>query len=109
MMMTPVVCVRARFESAVLKLRGLPAQPCRHSEATLLSHTMPIARHTLRQAYWAVAKEVHPDRLSTPLATDAMTVLNEAYRQAVLQFSVREPDVIRLDALGLEHDGHAIV
>ena len=50
-----------------------------------------------------MALEVHPDRLSSPLANEAMSVLNEAYRQAVLQFSLREPDVIRLDALGLEH------
>ena len=89
----------------MLKLRASAKQPSEQGEASLLSHAMPMARHTLRVAYWAVAREVHPDRLSTPLATEAMTVLNEAYRQAVLQFSVREPDVIRLDALGLEHDG----
>lgn len=72
---------------------------------SLLSHTLPIARQTLRMAYWAVAKEVHPDRLHTPLAMQAMSVLNEAYRQAVLRFSPRDPtnEVIRLDMLGLEH------
>ena len=38
------------------------------------------------------------------LAHAAMTVLNEAYRQAQLYFAEREPNaVIRLDALGLEH------
>ena len=118
---------------AVLKLRA-SKQPTPQHE-TLLSHATPIARHTLRMAYWAVAKEVHPDRLQTPLAGEAMAVLNEAYRQAVLQFSERVPcaprksphtrprastralfslrqfaiaissadEVIRLDALGLEH------
>ena len=44
-----------------------------------LSHSTPIARHTLRLAYWAVAREVHPDRLMVgSLATQAMTVLNDA-------------------------------
>ena len=50
---------------------------------------------------------MHPDRLQVgaDLATQAMTVLNEAYRRAVLHFAQREiaNEVIRLDALGLEH------
>ena len=73
----------------------------------MLSHPTPIARHTLRMAYWAVAREVHPDRVQTPLATEAMVVLNEAYRQAVLYFAEKRVDeIIALDALGV---GHAIV
>ena len=77
-----------------------------------------------------VAKEVHPDRVQVgKLATAAMAVLNEvllachamlhassgltgtapceqAYRKALLHFAERHADdleVIRLDALGLEH------
>lgn len=70
----------------------------------LLTHQVPMPRQALRTAYWAVAKEVHPDRLQTPLATQAMVVLNEAYRQAVIHFAERDQqEIIRLDALGLEH------
>jgi len=90
---------------AVLKLRAASQEEPPASAP--LSHAVPMARHTLRTAYWAVAKEVHPDRIGserTPLATEAMTVLNEAYRQAVLQFTMFDRDVIRLDALGIEHD-----
>ena len=54
-----------------------------------------------------VAKEVHPDRSQVgSLATAAMAVLNEAYRRAQLHFATRHAtdlEVIRLDALGLEH------
>ena len=89
----------------VLRLRGrlAAADGATHK----LSHTTPIAKHALRAAYCAVAKDVHPDR-SPPavgsLATQAMTTLNEAYRQAVLHFSERAtPEIILLDALGLEH------
>jgi hypothetical protein len=91
---------------AVLKLRASATASSGEPPSHLLSHTVPLSRHSLRMAYWAVAKEVHPDRLQTPLAATAMTVLNEAYRQAVLQFTVRDEtdmEVIRLDALGLEH------
>ena len=81
----------------VLKLRSSKTAP----DSTLLSHATPIARQVLRQAYWSVAREVHPDRVECSLATQAMTVLNEAYRLAQLHFSERLADeVIRLDALG---------
>ena len=87
---------------AALRLRA--SGMANDKKASTLSHALPLSRSTLRTAYWNVAKEVHPDRLHTPLASEAMSVLNEAYRQAVLQFSVRDTsDVIRLDALGLEH------
>jgi hypothetical protein len=92
----------------VLRLRA-----CADEGGSLLSHATPIARHTLRLAYWAVAKTVHPDRLqlgrdsaTRAMATQAMAVLNEAYRQAQLYFSERTDlldGVIRLDQLGLEH------
>ena len=90
----------------VLNLRAGPS-PNKGARNRQLSHVTPIARQTLRSAYWAVAREVHPDRTETPLATQAMIVLNEAYRQAVLHFAERTSsshDVIRLDALGQQHD-----
>lgn len=89
----------------VLRLRCTSAQSGAKGHHSYLSHTIPISKQTLKTAYWAVAKEVHPDRLSVgSLATQAMTVLNEAYRQAQLHFGVREPNaVIQLDQLGLEH------
>ena len=80
----------------VLRLRegpGAQAEGCR------LSHATPISRQSLRLAYWAVAKDVHPDRLqlgrhssTRSIATQAMAVLNEAYRQARLaQTRTRAP------------------
>jgi len=83
----------------VLRLRS-----SKLAASTALSHALPISRQTLRTSYWAVAKEVHPDRLQVPLATQAMTVLNEAYRMALLHFTERQPqDVILLDAQGQDH------
>lgn len=62
------------------------------------------ARQCLNSHRRLLLAQVHPDRLHTPLATQAMVVLNEAYRQAVLHFTERDAnEVIRLDALGLEH------
>ena len=90
----------------MLKLRENTHMNDSNKKTSLLSHATPIARHTLRTAYWQVAKTVHPDRVQSELSQEAMTVLNEAYRQAVLMFSddLRGPDdVIRLDALGLEY------
>ena len=89
----------------VLRLRLSGAQPAGAKNHSYLSHTVPISKHTLKAAYHAAAKEVHPDRLRVgSLATQAMTVLNEAYRQAQLHFGAREPNsVIQLDQLGLEH------
>ena len=89
---------------AVLRLRASKLNP--ESNASKLSHATPIAKNTLRAAYWQVAMEVHPDRSAEvgSLATKAMVVLNEAYRLSLLHFAERGmPDVIRLDALGLEH------
>ena len=89
---------------AVLRLRASKLNP--ENNASKLSHATPIAKNTLRAAYWQVAMEVHPDRSAEvgSLATKAMVVLNEAYRLSLLHFAEREmPDVIRLDALGLEH------
>lgn len=86
----------------MLKLRASSNDAARSS--SLLSHPIPMQRRTLRSAFCAVAMEVHPDRLKTPLATQAMIVLNEAYRQACILFSERDlNEAIRLDALGLEH------
>ena len=83
----------------VLKLRA--SKPAGSAQ---LSHPIPMARRTLRAAFCAVAMEVHPDRLQTPLASQAMIVLNEAYRQAVIMFAERDiNDVIQLDVLGLQH------
>lgn len=81
----------------VLRLRG--------EGAGSLSHIAPISKHVLRLAYVRCAREVHPDRLQVgSLAHAAMTVLNEAYRQAQLYFAEREEGaVITVDALGLEH------
>jgi len=91
----------------VLRLRASSIQLSRTTERHPLCPATPIPQNTLRVAYWAVAKEVHPDRLQVgALATAAMAVLNEAYRQAQLHFSKRHAvdlEVIRLDALGLEH------
>ena len=88
----------------VLRLRGDDVSSVCE---TTLSHVLPIARQTLRLAYWNVAREVHPDRLlEGDLATSAMAVLNEAFRIAQLHFGEVAPleeRVIRLDALGLEH------
>ena len=94
----------------VLRLREGPGA---QAEGSRLSHATPISRQSLRLAYWAVAKEVHPDRLqlgrdssTRSIATQAMAVLNEAYRQAQLYFSEREEHdicVIELDMLGIEH------
>jgi hypothetical protein len=93
----PIVIYAGPLE--VLKLRASKA-----ADSVLLSHSVPIARRTLRAAFCAVAMEVHPDRLNTPLAAQAMIVLNEAYRQAVIMFAERDTnDVIQLDALGLQH------
>ena len=83
----------------VLRLRegpGAQAEGCR------LSHATPISRQSLRLAYWAVAKDVHPDRLqlgrhssTRSIATQAMAVLNEAYRQARLaQTRTRAPTLL---------------
>ena len=83
----------------VLRLRegpGAQAEGCR------LSHATPISRQSLRLAYWAVAKDVHPDRLqlgrhssTRNIATQAMAVLNEAYRQARLaQTRTRAPTLL---------------
>ena len=44
----------------VLRLREGPGA---QAEGSRLSHATPIARQSLRLAYWAVAKDVHPDRL----------------------------------------------
>mmetsp|Transcript_11662 Transcript_11662/g.23768 ORF Transcript_11662/g.23768 Transcript_11662/m.23768 type:complete len:202 (+) Transcript_11662:15-620(+) len=93
----------------VLRLRDGPGA---QQEGGRLSLATPIARQALRLAYWAVAKDVHPDRLqlgrdatTRPIATQAMAVLNEAYRQAQLYFCERERHggVIELDILGNEH------
>ena len=59
----------------VLRLRGT------RTESAIISHSLPISRHTLRSAYTAVAKDVHPDRLQVPQATQAMTILNEERRR----------------------------
>lgn len=88
----------------VLRLRGTLDS---ESGTSLLSHRAPFSKRTLRKHYWAVAKAVHPDRLhvGSEVATQAMSVLNEAYRSAVLHFAERDVrnEVIRLDAHGLEH------
>ncbi|KAL3933182.1 MAG: hypothetical protein SGPRY_000396 [Prymnesium sp.] len=62
--------------SQVLRLRGGDVGEDRAE----LSHITPIARHVLRMAYCAVARDVHPDRHSVPQATLAMSVLNEVKR-----------------------------
>jgi len=87
----------------VLKLRGLPSPSC---ERGVLSPATPLSRSALRSAYMQVAKEVHPDRTCVPLATQAMSVVNEAYRQAFLLYGERGDvgqQVMILDVEGLEH------
>ena len=95
--------LRARDDWAleVLRLRGSALS----GEHQPISPALPIARHALRMAYCAVAKEVHPDRLSIDsLAHQAMSALNEAYRQATVRFSERpDNEVILLDQLGIAH------
>ncbi|KAL1510406.1 hypothetical protein AB1Y20_006714 [Prymnesium parvum] len=84
----------------VLRLRGSGGGNARAE----LSHITPIARQVLRLAYWAVARDVHPDRHSVPQATQAMSVLNEAYRRAMLLFSHQlQQDIVVVDQQGLNH------
>jgi len=84
----------------VLRLRGSKWSEA-HAE---LSHATPISRHTLRTAFLACALDVHPDRLQVPQASQAMSILNEAYKQALVHFSDRPAqDVLIVDQLGLNH------
>ena len=100
--------LRARddWALAVLRLRGDHTAGDEGNEgAHKISPALPISRSTLRMAYCAVAKEVHPDRLSIgQLAHQAFCVLNEAYRQARIHFAERpENEVILLDIAGIAH------
>ena len=57
----------------VLRLREGPGAK---EEGSRLSHATPISRQSLRLAYWAVAKDVHPDRLQLSMVPNALLGLS---------------------------------